>query len=203
MLHLAQALNKFGNYYQGIKPVRKYYKECSCAICNEKDKNELTVHHVLPRFIGQHVKIDEFLKCMTVVLCRKCHDEYEFIALRLKQKLAKYLNVDLNVQKYFVNREIEKVRKHAIRLMSISDDSDINFERAHKSREIILTYLSQDSYTRDDLRKVCRTHYKMENPAYKDLGKIMLEKYGFEKTRDFWYDHFLSFEKSKNNCISF
>ena len=194
MEHLLQAEQRNGNYYQRAKSL-KNRPNLYCATCANKNKSQLTLHHVLPRFIGQHINLNKFLKCMTVVLCRDCHDEYEYSAEVFKKSFAKELSVNLKADKWIMDMDKTKVRYYANTILcNVNNLSD---KIIHERREAILSYLSQDTYTYSDLVKIGSINPNMINPEYKDLGKEMLNKYGFENVRKIWYSHFLKFEKSK------
>ena len=192
---LYQTLTPKGRYLQSIKNLRKTTKVvCSNPACQCEDN--LTVHHVLPQFIGRKMKLEDFLKCMTVVLCRDCHDEYERSADKVRLDWAEELGVNLKLQKRFRCKSKEFAKKYAFSILhSVDTMNDLRlFERI----DFILSYLSKDHYTNNDLIKLSNLDPMIDNPNYQDLGEIMIEKVTQEKLIEFWQEHFFNFIKQKS-----
>lgn len=190
-------LNKFGRFYQKIKPLKKL-PNVKCAICGTKHR--LTVHHIVPRFIGSKIEKDEFLKCRTVVVCTEHHEEYELIVEKLKDELAQQYNFNFRGPNYVDDPYLAKIKRYARSLICGMNFNSQEAEIFHR-RDVILSYLSQPSYTSNDLYKLSEMNTLKQNPAVVDLANFFIDKFGgFNGVKEFWYNHWDSYVE-KRTCF--
>ena len=194
-----------GKFYLQSKTKSFKKKNVTCRCCPENRNELLTIHHVVPRIIGQAFKSNQFLKCPTIVLCRDCHDRYERTADLVKNEYAHDLNVDLNCPKEITNHnpldaKRQRVAKAANALIAIADNWSSSIGVDNRVN-IILDYLEQPYYTHNDLLRLSKYKAtgdkKIPNPAYKNLGEAVIEYFTIDQIKRFWINHWHEFEAKR------
>jgi hypothetical protein len=198
-----------GQYLQTIT-TRLKSSNIHCECCGVTLVKELTIHHVIPRIIGLSFNHAIFLKCPTVVICRKCHDIYEKAANIIKYEYAHDLNLNLSTPKYILNPNnsinVGKVSKAARALLHVNKDWSSSL-RAEIYVNTILDYLQSPSYTYSDLLRLSilkqndTIENKIPNPAYKNLGDEVLLYFTIDEIKLFWINHWKQFTKKQTNRL--
>lgn len=184
-------------YIQQPKSAKKLDIICRC--CEEDDKEKLTIHHTVPRFIGKHLDHFEFLRCRTVILCNKCHNEYEYTANKVRIDYGIHYNIPANIQGRIESQDKLLIRKSA-RILSMHIDTT-PAATIYKSVNTIKSHLNNEFYTYTDLQKISTMDVMIDNPDYIDIGKLIADRHSLEDIKDFWYKHYDNWENYKISLV--
>lgn len=184
-------------YIQQAPSAKKNDIYCRC--CDDDTKKNLTIHHVVPRIIGKFIDHNEFLKCKTVILCKKCHSEYESIVNTWKYEYRKHFRFNLGAKPTMVCPILKKIKSSAnLLLMNVDTASG---PKIHKAIDNIKSYLSKDHYTANDLMVINEIDINIPDPAFKHIGEHITSNNTTEEIKEFWYNHYNTWESMKTKHI--
>lgn len=174
-------------------------KKNICVVCGVE--LDLTKHHIVPSMYRKHlpIKIKSRSDHDVVVICVKCHESYETVAMSLKQEIhIEYTGSKIPIFKRDNHsRDIDRA-KGFIEILSI--DSKIPEHRKLEMKNFIKSLFGY--YPTYDQLLMIKSSLKTEtiNDSNKNYGKIIVDKMSYDDIQLFverWRAHFLYVMKPK------
>lgn len=161
-----------GRFY--IQKIKYLKEEKPCSVC--KENKDLTVHHILPKFLGKGMPRTMFKQYRTEIVCRKCHDRYEEVSNNLRNQILDKIGFSyrVNFPRWFPENGIpRKVRRYAESIL-------INGHCEKKYRVVSEFIGKEPSFC--ELYKISRKPNKfIPNPNYKDMISEILNNYTIDE----------------------
>lgn len=156
-------------------------RENKCVVCGTEEN--LTKHHVVPSQYRTHLPLKYKDRNFVDILpmCRKCHDDYEYIADEIKEEWENRWGKDVkkwNILLYKAQSYYKTYLKHKDVL---PPDRLIALENQ------INEYIEYLGINIDDIL----------NTERKEIGKIIVDKWSPECLIKFWKNHFTDVVKPK------
>jgi len=181
-------------YGQSSKSLKKKFAQCRCCPITTEQQN-LTIHHVLPQFLGKFLIHDEFLQSWTVALCRHCHNLYEKQATIAKKAYFKEHSLTFTPTTAIVDPLQILVKKAATSLRYNIDD--MTDSKVHERVNLIKSYLCRDYYTTQDLMTLSTMAIEKVTITSINPGDYITNQFNIETLRHFWYNHYLQWENKR------
>jgi hypothetical protein len=168
-----------------------------CVVC--ASERNLNRHHVMPRVFRKHLPecIKDHNYHDVLLMCIDCHEQYEEEADKLKQKICRELEFDINNgagQIYLP--DIGNAVKAARALFHY--EKVIPEPRKSILLNTLREYLKKDEITPEDLKEVS-SHFSWRRPdGYKGYGEFVVSKIGdIQEFTERWRQHFIDVMKPK------
>lgn len=163
-------------------------KHNRCVVCGTED--ELTKHHIIPSMYRKFLptEIKGHSSHDVVIICVKCHNEYELIANDLKNDFLTELNISKIV--HILNKETKDKNNLIKKCRSLKLDIP-----QHRKEEIShqILVLNKTFPTDEELEELSKE--RLLPPVINLLGKLVIEKILENNSlQDFvirWRQHFL------------
>ncbi len=169
-------------------------KQNRCVRCGEKEIKLISKHHVIPQMFRRHM--DDRIKGRShhdiVLLCKKCHREYESVAEVLKEQLYQQHGLASQKSSRFVSdpegSKIRGLARAIVRHGSKMPVAKLN-ELKDKIEQLIDGPLTAEKLT----ELISSSPERVADQSYIDLGKWVVEH--TEDLQAFaimWREHFLN-----------
>lgn len=139
-----------------------------------------------------------------VLLCAKCHEDYETEATNYKKELGKIYNIPINGTGRVEDFSLKGIQKEASALLKNKDNSKFPKERRELMTKNIKNFLKKDKIEDKDLEYILNIP-SVDTSNYLTFGECLVEKIaGKEKDVDkieefsiMWRQHFIDTMKPK------
>ena len=172
-------------------------KENICVVCGSKE--DITRHHVVPRCFRKHFPIERKEHAIhdVLILCIKCHNEYEDHAFKLKQRISDETGIPIGGCGYRVNKEYYGVRTAAHALYGSYDK--IPEPRRTELLNRLRDFFGKQEITKEDMIYAGKIDLVVADPDFKPFGQVVVEQ--LESIDEFilqWRRHFIEVMKPKH-----
>jgi len=176
----------------------KYYLtkiENKCVVCGTNE--ELTKHHIVP-YLYRRFFPDEYKKHNShdvVLVCRNCHDEYEYYATLKKKNILQRLNISPKIKKYIADETRVSVKKAA---SALKNRRNIPEERKEKLEQVVMNFFKQEKITTEYIQKGCDLNVLHKDFRLKREGAEVMDRVTDIETFIIeWRKHFIQIMNPK------
>lgn len=140
-----------------------------------------------------------------VLLCAKCHEDYETIAMDFKKEISIKYNVPMGGLGRVEDIELKKIQKDAAAILKNKENPKFPKERREMMTKSIKEYLKKDILNDEDIQNLINSP-TVDNSKYLTFGECIVEKVAgkekdVEKIEEFsimWRQHFIDTMKPKH-----
>jgi len=166
-----------------------------CVVCGT-NKN-LTKHHIVP-YLYRKFFPDEYKEHNSydvVLMCRGCHDEYEYYATLKKKNILKKYGISPKIKKYIIDDKRVMIKKAASALKRCKN---IPIKRRRELEKVIVKFFKQDKISQMYIDKGCNLNVLHKDFRLKQEGKEVMNKVeNIDKFIIEWRKHFLKIMSPK------
>lgn len=166
------------------------HKENVCVVCGTRD--DITRHHVVPRCFRRFFPTERKQHALhdVLILCIKCHNEYEEHASKKKQQMADEMGVPSNGVGLRTNKLYNQIRNAGHALMEFYDKIPVS--RREQLLDVLRDHFGRHEISKDDIITARAIHATVLDPEYKSFGQFVVES--LEDLDSFvkdWRTHFV------------
>jgi hypothetical protein len=185
----------------------KYYssKQANhCVVCGNSEN--YTKHHVIPKEFRIHfpLELKDHHSHDLVLVCAKCHEEYETVAMHLKKELSEKYNVPIHGFGRIENAEIKRIQKDVQTIVGQRNNAKFPKEKMNELVNNVKMFLRKDNFTEEDLDRVLKME-TVDSTGFITFGEAIVDviagkERNLEKIQEFsifWRNHFVGVMKPK------